>query len=357
MITASRKIHLFIALMAVVTAMTWATGLLDFKYKVESNVAFQNGFPGDISLWERAGDWSNVDIGDTLITVRRDTEEQSYATRRFELPELESRSDYKLRVRGTIKTANYVKDPAGKQGAAFMIWLENDQGEFFRYLTVQEMKGAHDTYQAEKIISIPDAVRSFTLVLNSKESSSSYSLADASVEMISVTPLYRFASTLLICSWLLLFVICAKWLVKNASPVLSTTAAVLVVSIVIGVMLPESALDNIVDPVFGALASKFPAFTQLDAKALYKIGHFLFFCVTSFVLMRNARTLPIKHTMLILLLLLLAVASEGMQLHLFNRTTRLSDLGIDASGILLGWLLASAFKKKRKSRRTRSRAV
>ncbi len=355
MTRASRKFHAFIVLMAVVTAMTWALGLLDVKYKVESTAAFPNGFPGDTSLWQPAGDWSNVDIDDTQITVRRDTVNRSYAKRTFDLQEEEGRSDFKLRIRGTIKTAEHVIDPADERGAAFMIWLEDDQGEVFRYLTVQEMKGAHDTYQAERIISIPDSVRSFTLVLNSRDSTSSFSLVDASVEMLSVTPLYRLGSALLLCSWLILFAISAKWLVQHASPSLSMTAGFLVVCIIIGVMLPESATNGVVDPLFDAIAGKFPAFANFDAKSLYKVGHFLFFCLITLVLIRNARSLSISKTTLIVLLLLLAVASEGMQLHLFNRTTRLSDLGIDAGGILLGWFLVTTFKRKRRSRRVRSR--
>ncbi len=351
--TASRKIHVFIVLMAVVTAMTWTLGLLDIKYKVESSAAFPNGFPGDTSLWQRAGDWSNVDIDDTQVTVRRDSDERSYAKRTFDLLDQDGRSDFKLRIRGTIKTAKHVVDPADERGAAFMIWLEDDQGEVFRYLTVQEMKGAYDTYQAERIISIPDSVRSFTLVLNSRDSTSSFSLVDASVDMLSVTPLYRFASTLLLCSWLILFVLCVKWLIQHASTSLRIKAGVLIICIIIGVMLPESAINGVVDPLFNAIAGKVPAFAHFDAKSLYKIGHFLFFCLISLVLIRNSRSLPISQTSLIVLLLLLAVASEGMQLHLFNRTTRLSDLGIDAGGILLGWLLATAFKPKRLSRRSR----
>jgi VanZ family protein len=109
--------------------------------------------------------------------------------------------------------------------------------------------------------------------------------------------------------------------------------------------------------MFNAIAGKFPAFAHFDAKSLYKVGHFLFFCLIAIVLVRNARALPISPAQLILLLLLLAVASEGMQLHLFNRTTRLSDLGIDAGGILLGSLLASVFKAKRRTRRSRSRVA
>ncbi len=340
MMTDSRKIHLFIASMVVVTLLTWTLGLLDIKYSLDSRFSFKDGFPGDTTLWHPAGDWANVDISDEAVSILRNTEGRSYAKRRFILPDITDPASKKLRIHGTLETLDRGADNGDERGAAYMVWLEDDDGEVLKYLTIQELTGSQDAYEAERVISLPDSVKAFTLVLNSRDSADSFSLTDASAELISTTLLYRISSYFLVICWIAIFLASGKWLYQNASRGLFVTGSLLVAGIVIGVMLPENMTIGIVNPVFDAIASRIPSFDLDAAQSTYKVGHFVFFFFIALVLALNVRSLPLKPSLLVVLLLLLAVASEGMQLHLFNRTTRLSDLGIDTAGIMLGWLTA-----------------
>lgn len=342
-----RNIHAFILLLIAVTAMTWALGLLDLKYDSKATISFADGFPGDTSLWERAGDWSNIDIDAERITVRRDTDNRSYAKRTFPLTQEQRDSSYQLRIRGTIETLQHGQASGNGRGAAYMIWLEDGDGEVVRYLTIQDLPGNSETYHAERIVSIPENVQAFTLVLNSRDSRNVFSLVDASVDLVSINLHYQILGMLLLGFWLLLLFLCASWLYRHGSKVLFATTLVLIIAIVIGVMLPESASSQYVAPLFDRINNLFPTVGYDLPKITYKVGHFLFFFLIAFVLMLNSESLPISRLLILFLLLLLAIASEGMQLHLFNRTTRLFDVGVDLTGIVLAWLIAAAVTLRR----------
>ena len=351
MTSTSRKIYSFTALVIVVTVLTWTLGLLNIKYHLDGDVAFQDGFPGDVSLWQPAGDWSNIAIDDDRISVLRKTDNRSFAKHSFQLPDRENLSSSKLRIRGTLETLNMAESTVDSdgRGAAYMVWLEDADGEVVQYLTIQNLTGAQARYQTERIVSIPDGVTAFTLVLNSRDSVNSFSLTDASAELISITPIYKAGIALLVFAWLVIFALSAKWIFKRGSRTLFITSTLLIAGIIVGVMLPETATVGFVNPVFQKISGLIPAFDLEAAQSTYKIGHFLFFLLVSIVLGLHAKSLHISGLMLLVLLFLLAIASEGMQLHLFNRTTRLSDLGIDGAGILLGWIIAMSFLRLRRS--------
>lgn len=345
MVSASRNIHRFLALITVVTALTWALGLLDIQFSVKQDMAFANGFPGETAQWQPAGDWSNVDINEQAISVFRHSDKRSFAKRTFQLPDTFDHSSDKLRINGTVETLPRELESDDVRGAAYMIWLQDEAGEVVRYLTVQELTGSKEVYDAERIVSVPEEVSGFALVLNSRDANHGFSLTDASVQIISTTPHYLISSAVLVLVWLIILLICFKWFHEHASWPVFTTACLLIIGIIVGVMLPESMTLGFIDPLLASVAEQLPALDFQSLKSTYKIGHFVFFLLISLLLAFNANAWSLKPLLLLYLLILLAIASEGMQLHLFNRTTRLSDLGIDGAGILVGWLIGTLMAK------------
>lgn len=333
--------YFFILAFVACTVATWALGLSDTKYEQHDLIAFENGFPGDIDHWERAGDWSNVEFSDEKITVNRTTDNTSYAKRAFALPESFSESNARLRVTGTVNTETYTEDISGNPGAALMVWIEDASGEVIKYSTIADLAGQLDNFQAERIVSIPNDAVAVSLVLNSREATSSYSLTDASLNTIAVTSVYLEAITILIVAWIVLFGVACFWMYKNLPTKIAIVALVLVAGTVIGVLMPENITDPYVKPLLEFLGQNVAPSGPKFAEFAYKIGHFVFFFFVALLFMQNAASLPISRFQLLLLMLLLAIATEGMQLHLFNRTTRLSDLAIDSSAIVVGWAVSS----------------
>ena len=347
----SGRFNVFILALLACTIATWALGLIDFKYQQEADIAFVNGFPGDPELWQPAGDWSSVAIDDEKITIFRQSEEKSYAKRRYELPDNLQPSEHTLRVTGAARTNEVVDNPADKEGASFMVWLEDAKGEFIEYLTVFSMSGHRDSYQGERIVNLPKEVSAFTLVLNSRDSADSFSLVDGSADLVSITPNYMASVALLFMGWFILAALIAQWLLKHAPLKTTLLAGLLLAGILIGVMMPETRTIPIIDPLFQAIAAQLNMTGMDSGTFIYKTGHFMFFFFTSLVLMLKSDVLPANRLQLACIMILLAVATEGMQLHLPNRTTQLFDIGVDTSGVLLA-LAVSGFVLARRGETT-----
>ena len=344
-----RYINVFIVALALCTLATWALGLSSLKYKPESSIAFLDGFPGDSSQWQAAGDWSNVDIGEERITVHRESDDRSYAKRRFVLPEYPARADHQLRIRGVIQANNSITgNLSDTRGAAYMVWLEGADGEIERYATVRDLAGDQQIYQAQRILAIPDSVSAIVLVMNTRDSEGSFSLIDASAEIVSVTTLYLALATVLLVSWLIVAAFAALWLFRYTSLRTALMTGLLGGAIVVGVLLPETITIPFVEPLFQRLAQWLPLAGTESGEFTYKIGHFLFFFLTSLVLMRRTGAIPITRLQIACIMLLLAVATEGMQLHLLNRSTQLFDIGVDTLGILLAWAASMVLAPKRR---------
>lgn len=335
------RIYFFILVFAVCTLATWALGLSNAKYTQQAFIAFDNGFPGDIDLWQRAGDWSNVEFSDEKIKVNRTTDNTSFAKREFALPESSGKNSARLRVTGTIDTETYVEDSSDDPGAALMVWIQDSNEEVIKYSTISDLSGQLDQFKAERIVSIPADAVAVSLVLNSRESTSGYSLTDASLETITITPLYIGCISILILAWLLIFGIASYWVYKNLATKIAIAALTLLAGTVAGVLMPEGIAIPYINPLLEFLGTSFAHSDHALTEFAYKIGHFVFFFFVSLLFMLNSSSLPISKIQILLLMLLLAIATEGMQLHLFNRTTRLSDLGIDTSAIVFGWVISS----------------
>ena len=339
----------FMIFVTIVTLLTWTLGLVDFKYREHSVAAFSDGFPGDLALWERAGDWSNVEFKEDRISIIRNTSNRSYAKRTFYIDPTIDRSTSAIRITGTLEAENTKYDGPSEQGGSYMVWLNTADGDVARYLTIQELRDSVNTYDAERIVSIPQMVTSFTLVLNSRETKHVFSLVDASAAILTINENYTYSTYLIVLLWICIALACLYWLAIRATLSMFIIASFPLAAIVVGVILPDTFMTGVVDPFVLKFVSISTFSNNTTLEIVYKSGHFIFFFMVAFVLFLSASRLSISHTPLAILLGLFAIASEGMQLHLLDRNTRLFDLGVDISGIVLAWLLASLILNSKKA--------
>lgn len=333
----------FVFVVLLATVFSWVLGQDNYKYHFHSQIGFENGFPGDLDNWTRAGDWANVDFTENGISVNRSTPNKSYAKYEVQIPSDAQEKGLDLKVNGTVDI-DLIEDQAESykddDGGSLMVWYRDATGEIIKYANVQEFNLNQANYSATKILAIPDAANSFEIVLNSRDSLNSMSLIDASIEMLQQTKLYKLGLTALLALWLLIGFLGIRWLIQYGDTRLTLTLAALVVAIFIGVLLPEKFMSNQIDRRLINYFEISPSSRDGILEIVYKGGHFLFFFLVSLVVVINSHKLSIQHLSAVTLLVLLAVATEGMQLHLLGRTTRLLDLGVDVTGIVLAASLA-----------------
>ena len=127
-------------------------------------------------------------------------------------------------------------------------------------------------------------------------------------------------------------------LLTSGNRELAMAPIALVIIICIGVSLPPAVFDAIFDPVndlLEQLGSPLPA---------GKIGHILCFAALTLFAFKVRHKLEIRAIEVAVFLVLLAVATEGMQLFIKGRTTKLLDMGFDLFGALIGFGLFGIYK-------------
>ena len=331
----SNSVRIFLLALIALTGITWAVGLMDIQYKSETTLAFENGFPGDTAQWKLAGDPDNLTLSPQSVKMARVSGNRSYAMREFPLPDAEELVDRHLRVRGVITTVKQASRTRIEDVAAYMIWFQDKDDETIQYTTVQTLTGDFPEYRAERIVSIPKEARAFITVLINRDSDGSFELTDANVTVVEKTLLYKLISPSVFILWIFLVLLAVIWLIMKGGYKIGIAVGVFLTLTLIGILIPDSVTNNYIFPAYKKFAQILSLGHSEPLGVYYKIGHFLFFFAVTLTLVINRQRLQLSIGLTVLLMLIFAIATEGLQLHLYNRSTRLSDIGIDVSGIVL----------------------
>lgn len=344
----SRATNTYLIVLVVLTLLTWIVGSFEFHFQTEYKFSFGNDFPGEHNLWETHGDPQNVLINDNGIRVQRLSPKSSYAMRIFEIPPPVLYNDYKVRVTGTVTTIKTASPNTQKNIAALMIWFLDQNQQVVQYNTIEPLN-ANDAviYEAERVVRVPENSRFLSLVLINRVSDGTFDLLDAEIHAVKTTNTYKIALATLLLLWSILLSTTIFWIARRSSPKSSVVIGFLLLTTLVGVLMPETVTDEDVLRLSEILTIAIP-FVQIESLTLiYKFGHFTFFFLVTLCLMTQRHALNLSSFTIMKLMLVFAVATEGMQLYLFDRSTRTTDIAIDASGILIAFLITIAIHTKK----------
>lgn len=346
----NKQIPQFICFLIALTVITWITGASVIQYQIESELAFESGFPGDASLWHFSGDTTNTSYTTDSIVIERVTNNESYATRKFELPRINSAEDKRLLVRGRINTLKIGPPQNIARAAAYMIWFHDDQNKTIRYITVQSLNDDTQSYDARRIVKIPEKSKSFSIVLLNRDSEGEYELTSSNVSLISNTTLYSLVSPLVFISWIIAFAASAIWFFANIGFKSSLLAVSILAITIAGILLPESISQSYLVPAYKKITSVLHPTEKTSIIFYYKLWHFIVFFLIALFLSMKRNKLDVTLVLIFIVLTIFAIGTEGLQLHLYHRSTRLSDIIIDILGVLLGTSLAYLYGLRREKR-------
>lgn len=344
----TKKTPDFIFFLIALTVITWITGASVIQYQIESELAFESGFPGDANLWHFSGDTTNTSHTADSIVIKRVTNNESYATRKFDLPKINREKDKSLLVRGRINTLKIAPPQNIARAAAYMIWFHDDQNKTIRYITVQSLNGDAQSYDARRIVKIPEKSESFSIVLMNRDSKGEYELTSSNVSLISNTTLYNLVSPLVFISWIIAFAASAKWFFANIGYKSSLLAVSILAITIAGILLPESISQAYLVPAYKKVTSALHPTEKNTIIFYYKLWHFIVFFLIALFLSMKREKLDVTLVFIFIVLTIFAIGTEGLQLHLYHRSSRLSDIFIDISGVLLGTSLAYLYGLLRK---------
>ena len=346
-ITPSHKLYfglsirrwLFLYGLFAVTVLTWVANQNITQYKQIGPVAFQNGFPGDLTQWSGQGGWENIVFEQDGIKLQRNVDKASYAVRTFALAPSNNRAQEKLDVTGFIKTITKKPATETSSGGAFTIRLQDDSDKVVKYILIGKVDGTQDDYEVSRIFNLTENITRFSVVFYNKKSSAEFALVDASVSLVTELPAFSFARVAIFLAWSILLLIALYYLFTHASITMFGVITAVIMLTFIGVLMPETIRAGAIRPVYDTVQNLTGLSNDLGLVYAFKVGHFVFFFLSTFILLLYRGPLKMLAWEILLLMFLFAIATEGLQLYLLDRTTRITDLIIDFSAIFTGAIL------------------
>ena len=331
----------FLCGMFAATFITWMASQSISQFEQHGPVAFHDGFPGDLEQWTRRGGWENILFEQSSIKVHRHIDKASFAVRTFTLSPSKNRAQEKLRVSGLVNTIK--KKPTTDQsvGGSVMIWLQDDSDKVVKYLTIGRLDGLSDHYEVTRVINLTENITRFSLILTNKQTSAEFALVDASVLLLTEQPMFHKARVVVFTIWAIIFMIVLHYLFVHASKAMFAVIATVMSLTIIGVLMPENIRSGTIKPVYEVVQNLSGIDNNFGLVYAFKIGHFIFFFLSTLILLLYRKTLKLLTWEIVLLVILFAIATEGLQLYLLDRSTRFTDLIIDFSAIVVGAILTA----------------
>ena len=140
------------------------------------------------------------------------------------------------------------------------------------------------------------------------------------------------------CCWIIFGLFIIYRLVRSGQFWIAVAPVFFVIAIGVGVSLPLKTLHGLLEP-----ANLFLSRWKLPLTA-GKYGHVFCFAMLTLFALAIRRKLAVAANELVLFICLLAVATEGFQLFLPGRTTKVFDLVLDLSGAVIGFGIFYIYK-------------
>lgn len=352
----SRNYLRFCLFLVLATALTWGVGLLDKHHVVSQQDGLGQVFPSQADAWTLVGDQSLIAPEADTFIISPKTEFHTRAELSLSLSKLSIPNEKTIRIRTVTKTLERPSLEGPRAIAGILVKGFNRHGKRIYNGWVSKLTGEFGTHRDEYMIPVSNSLDSIRLSFVNRGSNGRFQLQSMDIEVVKVSPMYKMLwLPALLAMWAVLMALCVRHTLLKLSrrTVLFFVGAIFV--LVAGILLPTSLRDLFVQPVFNQLKAIGLTSANLSLVHYYKIGHFLMFFVVSLILFYNSKRLRIRRADLFGILCVLAIATEGAQLHLFFRSTQLQDIAIDIAGITMALLISLAIMKdKKKGKKKRS---
>jgi len=345
----SRSNPRFLYFLILITAVVWVSGTLISPYKVHNKFMFATGFPGAVDTWiPEAPDYSLVT--DTAAQLRAHPSITIKLVK--DCPSGSERltaSEYKVSATGTLIETGSIPNSTAVVG----FWFLGNDNSIVEYHNIHIQPGRYDTFSSHKVVSWPTAAVACVFGLISNVGGPTISVTDGSVDAVSANPVYKSALVAMGLLVLIFVLDVLYFAVRKLSVLQFLLPLVLVVSLVVGIALNGPLLVKYIHPILNwgmVLLSSMVGGVGENRMALawiFKLGHGVLFFIISLCFFSIRMVLHTNHRIMLLSLLVLAVASEGLQLHINDRGASFIDILFDWAGVLAAWALCLAFRKKK----------
>ena len=335
----------------------WFLGSQDFRFQRVPDSLDLSELATDAEPWQRKGKSGNVDLtaDGIVLELQKRKKLQVRLYKHFDWDADVAAGSTHLLVSGKMeRLSDFTHHRRFSDRPAFSIRLRDDGSRN----GIGMVSRARGTQQAEQFVELikptsgSDELQIFWRIFVPGE----WRLSDLQIRAVTESPIYRVLLMALLAQLfcLGLFVVYALFSkLKLWQSAGFSIAAAVTITFAMAAQATVGEIRSLVMQIFPGGAIHF--------FEMQKAGHVIAFMVLAFIAMKFHRRLHTTYYEVAAFLFALALLTEALQRHSVGRSPRLMDIGYDAAGIVLGfiiyWLLARNWRGGRGTFRLSGRWV
>ena len=335
-----RFVSNLLTMLMISTALLWLSGWSNIKYDVSNAKELEDSADDAISCWKIGRGDVVLNFNENSIKISNHSNGISYVNCDQVIPVHKHYTG--VNVSGTLKFGQITKLhnlQIGSYPPVVYAGFIDQNGDIIKYKTLQRYAGSSAPQSFSKTIGVYPGTALFRIAIHQSTAESTVSIRDLSIKVMQEGVWQKPAIITTLLAWSATFALLLSALFHTRFFI--RTALTMVASFVLlsGLLVPLSIFTNLLNS-FGPTSF----ISNMNEQHIYFImdlAHFFIFASLFILLARSLRQLPITLSTVALALLFVAFASEGVQLHIDDRTVRISDILLNVCGIFAGYLITN----------------
>ena len=322
------------------TALLWLSGWSKIKYDVSNATELMNSAGDSISCWKVGRGDVVLSYTENSINLSNHSQAISYVNCDQRLP---NDAHYTgVNVSGTLKFGHITKinnlSEPSYPPVAYAGFIDQNGG-IIKYKTVQRYTGSYVPQRFNKTIEFYPGTTLLRFAIHLGTAGLTVSVTDLSIKVMQEgawrNPVF-FATIL---AWTVTIALLVSALFHAgfcARTILTMVASLFLLS---GLFIPLSIITDVLNSI--GPTSFISNSNEQHIYVIMDLAHFIIFASLFVLLAHHLKQHPITPPKVALALLFVALASEGIQLHIDDRTVSISDILLNICGIFTGYLITS----------------
>lgn len=191
-----------------------------------------------------------------------------------------------------------------------------------------------------RIYEIPDSADGLEVSLKLNKCQGSVAARMLDLNLVTRWSGFKWVAFGLAMVWLMVFAPLLIKFVRSVGLAYSVFILFLISMTAVGILMPHLIISDLVN----GIVNRFSPGGEISSSVVLKTGHWLSFAVLGFFLSLVRGRMNVSWPGIFYFVSMIAIASEGAQLYLPGRSPRVTDVAIDISGAIFGFLVYLIFR-------------
>jgi len=338
---------------SVLALCIFASGSADFQYFPVKDLTTNDWFPGPTSSWQARGPIENVIVGTDYIEMDSNRNDVAGVRKTINLPNTHiDKILVQVIISGRTLHHERVINPQDKNALGhpedvekpnlIVLQMHDTNGIRLKTAWIGQVSGHAEPFTFYRILSLPANTRQLKLGILLRASNTKFFVESAKVNLVKRRNISIIISVFLVIALITISGFYLYRLVNVVGYKIILLWSCLLSGSLISLIIPvKSLLDS-----FESLVTK--VFSQritetILMNALSPFAHVFIFVLLSCICFTQCMKASIPCIYPLAFLLLIALATEGLQLHLLNRSASLADIFYNGLGIGIALIFSLLF--------------